>query len=94
MTINKSFHDPWPEVLGIMTEWIKNQVLTSGGVNRIEIIISGTLLLAAKRDGKQLAPNFKKFRNTLEKRFAERIVFAGDETAKKHRIAIDLEEPR
>ncbi len=94
MTIEKSFDDPWPEVLGTMTEWVKNQVITSGGGCRIEIVVSGPLLLVAKREGEKLAPHFKKFRNTLEKRFPGRMEFAGDETAKTHRIAIVLEEPR
>lgn len=95
MTIDKSFDDPWPEVLDNMKEWITNQVLTSvGATTRIKITISGSLLLVAKREGKGLAHHFKRFRNTLEKRFAGRIDFAGDETAKTHRIAIILEEPR
>ena len=65
-----------------------------GRVGRIEIIVSGPMLLAAKRDGKQLAPHFQKFRRTLEKRFAGRIRFDGDETAKTHHIAIVQEDPR
>jgi len=94
MTKEENFDDDWPKVLDNMTEWIDKQVITSGGVERIEIVVSGSLLLAAKREGKKLASHFKKFRRTLEQRFAGRIDFRGDETLQEHRIVIVLEDPR